>query len=74
MKKSVSMSVLMALCLSACSDNDDAENVVYGGYHPLNYMNYIHESDFMGYVKNNIFRFQSYGLSNGEPVFKYLPS
>ena len=68
MKKTVLMSVLMTLCLSSCSDSDDAEIVLNGGYHPLNYMNYIQESDFIGYVRNNIFRFQSYGLSNDEPV------
>ena len=69
MKKTVLMSALMALCLCACSDDDDGVIVVpNGGYHPLNYMNSIKESDFHGYVKNNIFTFQLYGLSNDEPI------
>ena len=65
------ISMMAALCLSACSKDNEDDVISGGGDYKLEgtiELNYVSEQEFGGFVNNNIFQFDSYTLSNLEIV------
>ena len=72
MKKVFLLSALVVLCLSACSKEEKDGGILnspaWSDYN--NSINYMPEKEFNNYVKDKIFEYYSYVLSNDEPKNK----